>query len=36
MGAGLKDVVAFAGGTIGAKPTGYTNLVEMFKMEDLL
>ena len=37
MGAGTRDAVAFAGGSIGAyKPTGYTKRVDLFHIADLL
>ena len=37
MGAGTKDMVGFAGGSIGAyKPTGYTSRVDLFRIADLV
>ena len=37
MGAGTKDMVGFAGGSIGAYiPTGYTNRVDLFNIQDLI
>ena len=37
MGAGTADMVGFAGGSIGDYvPTGYTNRVDLFNIQDLI